>query len=219
MVLDGHVQGILSMSFSPNGYVSIHSSPPYSLQTIDAALISVTSTRYQIATGASDDTIRIWDMRSLKALYTIPAHLNNVSDVRFFRSDGAIPSWLSSAQPKSEPMNGVVPTTTTSATATSTPEPTKEGSATPAPTPSGTTTSSTADTLAQEWRYRPGLYMASAGYDGVVKLWSADDWQLLATLQTDGSKVMSVDLSSDAKLLASGTYNRNYQLFTPASAL
>lgn len=61
--------------------------------------------------------------------------------------------------------------------------------------------------------------MASAGYDGVVKLWSADDWQLLATLQTDGSKVMSVDLSSDAKLLASGTYNRNYQLFTPASAL
>jgi len=74
-------------------------------------------------------------------------------------------------------------------------------------------------TLAQEWRYRPGLYMASAGYDGVVKLWSADDWQLLCTLQTDGSKVMSVDLSSDAKLLASGTYNRNFQLFSPESGM
>ena len=61
MVLDGHVEAIFSISFSPNGY--------------------------QIATGSGDDTIRIWDMRSLKALYTIPAHLSNVSDVRFFRAD------------------------------------------------------------------------------------------------------------------------------------
>lgn len=170
---------------------------------------------YQIATGASDDTIRIWDMRSLKALYTIPAHVNNVSDVRFFRSDGTIPSWVS-ALPASEPMNGVIPTADPTSTSTHEP-PSKEGTATPAPT--SASVPYTAENLAQEWRYRPGLYMASAGYDGVVKLWSADDWQLLTTLQTDGSKVMSVDLSSDAKLLASGTYNRNYQLFTPASAL
>ena len=70
-------------------------------------------------------------------------------------------------------------------------------------------------TAAEEWSYRSGLYFASAGYDGLVKLWSADDWQLLRTLTTDAGKVMSVDLSSDGKLLASGTYNRNYQLFGP----
>lgn len=70
-------------------------------------------------------------------------------------------------------------------------------------------------TDAEEWKYRPGLYLASSGYDGLVKLWSADDWQLLRTLSTDAGKVMSVDLSSDAKLLASGTYNRNFQLFSP----
>ncbi|KAH7908922.1 WD40-repeat-containing domain protein [Hygrophoropsis aurantiaca] len=67
----------------------------------------------------------------------------------------------------------------------------------------------------EEWKYRSGLYLASSGYDGFVKLWSADDWQLQRTLTTDSGKVMSVDLSSDGQLLASGTYNRNFQLFSP----
>jgi len=64
-------------------------------------------------------------------------------------------------------------------------------------------------------RYRSGLYLASAGYDGFVKIWSADDWQLLRSLPTDAGKVMSVDLSSDGKYIASGSYNRSYQLFAP----
>ena len=147
-------------------------------------------------------------MRSLNALYTIPAHLNNVSDVRFFRSDGTLPLHIASQ---------ASPTPDISMDSADTPD-VKEESATPAPTPAPNATQDKA-ALTQEWQYRSGLYLASAGYDGVVKLWSADDWQLLATLQTDGSKVMSVDLSSDAKLLASGTYNRNCQLFSPESAL
>ncbi|OSX64063.1 hypothetical protein POSPLADRAFT_1045193 [Postia placenta MAD-698-R-SB12] len=71
----------------------------------------------------------------------------------------------------------------------------------------------------EERTYRPGLYLASAGYDGLVKLWSADDWQLLRTLPTDGGKVMSVDLSNDGKYLASGTYNRNFQMFAPDESI
>ncbi|KAH9965025.1 U4/U6 snRNP-specific spliceosomal protein [Lactifluus volemus] len=187
MVLDGHVEGILTMAFSPNGY--------------------------QIATGASDDTIRIWDMRSLKALYTIPAHLSNVSDVRFFRSDGTIPAHIVQRQNQTAGgLNGIA----------SSEEPEeefmedgdKEGSA-----PLPMTAEQKEKALEQEWRYRPGLYFASAGYDGLVKVWSADDWQLLTTLQTDGSKVMSVDLSTDSKLLVSGTYNRNFQLFASESGM
>jgi U4/U6 small nuclear ribonucleoprotein PRP4 len=34
-------------------------------------------------------------------------------------------------------------------------------------------------------------------------------------LPTDAGKVMSVDISSDAKYIASGSYNRSYQLFAP----
>ncbi|KAF9266960.1 WD40 repeat-like protein [Marasmius fiardii PR-910] len=66
-----------------------------------------------------------------------------------------------------------------------------------------------------ERAYRSGLFFASAGYDGLVKIWSADDWQLLRTLSTDAGKVMSVDIASDGNMIASGTYNRNFQLFAP----
>lgn len=149
--------------------------------------ISFSPNGYQIATGAGDDTIRIWDMRSLKALYTIPAHLSNVSDVRFFHSHGM----------------PFTPSTSTDVT--------MDGAD---PDRSHDADKDLALDV-EEWKYRSGLYLASSGYDGLVKLWSADDWQLLRTLSTDAGKVMSVDLSSDAKLLASGTYNRNFQLFAP----
>jgi U4/U6 small nuclear ribonucleoprotein PRP4 len=124
-------------------------------------------------------------MRSLKTLYTIPAHLSNVSDVRFFHSRDIpfAPSRIPADTAKRDPDRN--------------------------------DDSNNIATGEEEWKYRSGLYFASSGYDGFVKLWSADDWQLLRTFSTDAGKVMSVDLSSDAKLLASGTYNRNFQLFAP----
>jgi U4/U6 small nuclear ribonucleoprotein PRP4 len=124
-------------------------------------------------------------MRSLKALYTIPAHLSNVSDVRFFRPTEGLSSPSIYHNPAA--MTGVQT--------------------------SGDPPDRLSDIEDQEQRYRSGLYLASAGYDGLVKLWSADDWQLLKTLSTDAGKVMSVDLSGDGRLCASGTYNRNFQLF------
>jgi len=148
-------------------------------------------------------------MRSLKALYTIPAHLNNVSDVRFFRSDGTIPAHIVQRQneeSKEESSNGDEEGKDEGVDGVSAPH-------------LPMTAEQKQEALAQEWRYRPGLYFASAGYDGLVKLWSADDWQLLLTLQTDGSKAMSVDLSADSKLLVSGTYNRNFQLFASESGM
>ncbi|CCM01811.1 uncharacterized protein FIBRA_03879 [Fibroporia radiculosa] len=143
---------------------------------------------YQIATGSGDDTVRIWDMRSLKALYTIPAHLSNVADVRFFRGRDLPYNLITD---KDIVMNG---------------------------TDEQSETEISEAQEAEERTYRAGLYLVSAGYDGLVKLWSADDWQLLRTLPTDGGKVMSVDLSNNGKYLASGTYNRNFQMFTPDDA-
>ncbi|PWN50027.1 WD40 repeat-like protein [Violaceomyces palustris] len=58
-----------------------------------------------------------------------------------------------------------------------------------------------------------GLYLATAGYDGMVKIWSADDWQLLKTLSGDAGKVMSVDISSDGQYLASGEWGRTFKLW------
>ncbi|KAK7061013.1 hypothetical protein VNI00_000748 [Paramarasmius palmivorus] len=141
---------------------------------------------YQIATGAGDDTIRIWDMRLLKSLYTIPAHLSNVADIKFFRPNDNL------SKPEA---NGDVEMAN--------------------PDISTDTKSASSFTPEEERRYRSGLFFASAGYDGLVKIWSADDWQLLRTLTTDAGKVMSVDIASDGNMIASGTYNRNFQLFAP----
>lgn len=131
-------------------------------------------------------------MRSLKALYTIPAHLSNVADLRFFHAQEAFPFTKTQSLPDVN-MDG----------------------SEDRPSADRTQAQNGAEWTEEEWKYRSGLYLASAGYDGFVKLWSADDWQLLRTLPTDGGKVMSVDLSSDGKFMASGTYNRNFQIFAP----
>ncbi|GHJ84728.1 hypothetical protein NliqN6_1130 [Naganishia liquefaciens] len=60
---------------------------------------------------------------------------------------------------------------------------------------------------------RSGLYLASSGFDHTVKIWSADDWQLVNSLKTDEGKVMSVDVAGDGKYIASGSYSRSFHLF------
>lgn len=145
--------------------------------------LTILKYRYQIATGAGDDTIRVWDMRSLKALYTIPAHKSNVSDVRFVR--------LTSNEISMQ--NGLMEVDSTEGIRAKT------------------------NHIAE--LYKSGLYLASAGYDGYIKLWSADDWQLQRSIAVDAGKVMSVDLSSDGKYIASGSWNRSYQLFSPEDSI
>ncbi|KAJ4469528.1 U4/U6 snRNP-specific spliceosomal protein [Lentinula aciculospora] len=153
---------------------------------------------YQIATGAGDDTIRIWDMRSLKSLYTIPGHTSNVSDVRFFQANDMFFKKPQTPEPTSPDVNGDT-------------EVSESSSKTDGPDPGASAPTFTPE---EEWSYRSGLFFASAGYDGFVKLWSADDWQLLRTLTTDSGKVMSVDISSNGHMIAAGTYNRNFQLYS-----
>ncbi|KAF9006147.1 U4/U6 snRNP-specific spliceosomal protein [Cyathus striatus] len=152
---------------------------------------------YQIATGAADDTIRLWDLRALHPLYTIPAHTSNVSDIRFFNAND---NFFKYTPPSTDVVMNA-----------------SDGDTKPRDTPE--TESTSHDVALEEWKYRSGLFFASSGYDGLVKLWSADDWQLQRTLSTDAGKVMSVDISSDGNMIASGTYNRNFQLFTPDDIL
>ncbi|KAI9619276.1 hypothetical protein H4Q26_011959 [Puccinia striiformis f. sp. tritici PST-130] len=60
-----------------------------------------------------------------------------------------------------------------------------------------------------------GLYLASSGYDGYVKLWSADDWQLIKAMSSEaGGRVMSVDVGCDGKFMASGEWTRTFKLWS-----
>lgn len=157
MVLDGHAREILGVAFAPNGY--------------------------QLLSASGDDTVRVWDMRALRSVYTIPAHRSSVADVRFFaaaaeRPREPAPWWL-----EDDAMDMDV--------------------ATDAPDPAPDAPASVR---------RSGLYFATAGYDGLVKVWSADDWQLVKTLSGDNGKVMSVDISPDGQYMASGEWGRTVKV-------
>jgi WD40 repeat protein len=64
MFMEGHLKSVLGIDFSPNGY--------------------------HIATGSEDNTIKIWDLRHRNCVYTIPAHTNLVSKVKFQREYSTI---------------------------------------------------------------------------------------------------------------------------------
>ncbi|PSN50362.1 U4/U6 small nuclear ribonucleoprotein Prp4 [Blattella germanica] len=49
---------------------------------------SVCATGYHVVTGSEDNTCKIWDLRRRAALYTIPAHVNLVSQVKYQSQGG-----------------------------------------------------------------------------------------------------------------------------------
>jgi U4/U6 small nuclear ribonucleoprotein PRP4 len=57
MFMEGHLKSILSVDFNINGY--------------------------HIATASEDNSVKIWDLRQSKCVYTMPAHNNLVSKVKF----------------------------------------------------------------------------------------------------------------------------------------
>ena len=41
------------------------------------------SSRYHFITGSDDHSIKVWELRKRKCVYTIPAHTNLVSHLKF----------------------------------------------------------------------------------------------------------------------------------------
>lgn len=60
---------------------------------------------------------------------------------------------------------------------------------------------------------KTGLFLVTSGFDGNVRIWSADEWNLLRNLPTDSGKVMSADISGDGKFIGSASYSRSFHLF------
>ncbi|ELU44280.1 U4/U6 snRNP-specific spliceosomal protein [Rhizoctonia solani AG-1 IA] len=159
---------------------------------------------YQIATGSGDNTIRIWDMRSLRALYTIGAHTSIVSDVSFYRPLATGDIFTDIARSSSSTDVKI--------------EDGEDGSKMeedkPAITDEIMDDRIPSKSVGNLHLPIPGLFLVSSGYDGMVKVWSADDWQLVKAMSADAGKVMSADISSDGQFIASGSWNRSYQLFS-----
>ncbi|CEQ40267.1 SPOSA6832_01870, partial [Sporobolomyces salmonicolor] len=160
----------------------------------DILAIDFSSNGYQIATGSNDDTIRIWDLRNHQAIATIPAHKSAVSDLKFFQASPSA-SYPTTAVPRA--FSGL---------------PIFQGETTD-PDASGDTAEEANREDKPDFPVS-GSFLVSSGYDGYVKIWSADDWQQVRALSNDQSgKVMSVDVSSDARFIVSGQYDRSYKLW------
>ena len=84
MFLEGHLKPILSIDFSPNGFVP-------KLSFYRSSTFAYFS--YHIATGSEDNLCKIWDLRQIKNAYSIAAHQNLVSTVKFQRQCISSFSW------------------------------------------------------------------------------------------------------------------------------
>ncbi|KAK4056041.1 hypothetical protein OIO90_003036 [Microbotryomycetes sp. JL221] len=163
----------------------------------DILAIDFAPNGHQIATGSNDDTIRIWDMRSLKSISTIPAHNSTISDVKFYQGEaksvlGHVPRGFAKLDVFS------------SSTA-----------------PNGVDQVDQSHDMSDEViNSKPdyptaGSFLISGAYDSTVKVFSADDWQLIKTMTSEAAgKIMSVDISPDARFIASAEYTRTFKLWS-----
>ncbi|GAA5907670.1 uncharacterized protein JCM6883_001853 [Sporobolomyces salmoneus] len=173
----------------------------------DILSIDFSSNGYQVATGSNDDTIRVWDIRNHKAIATIPGHKSAISDLKFFQAE-KLPSseddYPSTKIPKAfEDMEIFKDVSQDQVKKEEEEEDVKmNGLNGGGPKPDFPVS---------------GSFLVSSGYDGYVKVWSADDWQQVRSLSNDSSgKVMSCDVSSDARFIVSGQYDRSYKLWATA---
>jgi U4/U6 small nuclear ribonucleoprotein PRP4 len=58
-----------------------------------------------------------------------------------------------------------------------------------------------------------GMFLVSSGFDGMVNIWTDQDYKLLKSLKGHEGKVMGVDVSPDAKYIASAGYDRTFKLW------
>jgi U4/U6 small nuclear ribonucleoprotein PRP4 len=58
-----------------------------------------------------------------------------------------------------------------------------------------------------------GMYLVSSSYDRTIKIWNADTWTQIKTLEGNPDKVMSVDVSSDEQYIISSSWDRTVKLW------
>lgn len=170
MVIEGHTGPITSLSFDPCGY--------------------------RVATGSTDHSVRIHDLRMLKSNSSlILAHNSVVSSVKYrYRHFEDYPNgeW--------DDQSVVIPKKVQSE--------------------SGMDLCDSREGMDKSTEYFPKLasyngdYLLTSGFDGSLRLWSNGDYRLLSNLHGHQNKIMSSDLSSDGRWLCSASFDRTFKLWT-----
>ncbi|KAI9297964.1 U4/U6 snRNP-specific spliceosomal protein, partial [Neoconidiobolus thromboides FSU 785] len=59
-----------------------------------------------------------------------------------------------------------------------------------------------------------GLYLVSSSFDGMLKMWSADDYRLIHAISAHDGKVMGFDVAPDNKVIVTAGYDRTFKLWS-----
>jgi len=166
MTLTGHSGSVYSVSYSPDGR--------------------------SIASGSSDNTIKIWESSTGVLQRTLTGHSNDVESVsyspdgRYIASgsyDGTIKIW--------DANTGVLQRTLTGHSF-----------------------------WVLSVSYSPdGRYIASGGYDGTIKIWEASTGVLQRTLTGHSYYVYSVSYSPDGRYIASGSYDGTIKIWEASTGV
>ena len=138
---------------------------------------------YRVLSGSGDGWVKCWDIRAVRASGGLGAHNGNVSDLRWFKG-----------------ISGDLKLPSTDTTMSDAP----------------TLTTNGGDSAMQNRDMEPrkaGTFFVSSGFDKNVNIYSVDDWALARRLEGHSGNVLSVDISSDAKWIASSGHDRTVKLW------
>ncbi|KMQ48380.1 pre-mRNA splicing factor [Trichophyton rubrum] len=139
---------------------------------------------HRILSGSGDGWVKCWDLRQVRGTGGVGAHKSVVSDLRWYKgSDAASLLPTTSGLDQNGDMMDVTST------------PMKDQPDQP-PQPK-----------------KSGTFFVSSGFDKNVNIFSADDWSLVKSLQGHSGNVLSTDISTDAKWIASCGHDRTVKLW------
>jgi WD40 repeat protein len=199
--LEGHSDEVWAVSFSPDGKF--------------------------LASGSSDNTIKIWEVGSWELIKTLEGHSDSVSSVSFSR-DGKL--FASGSWDKTIKIWKLVKTLGGHS----------EGVYSISFSPNGKfLASGSGDSTIKIWEveswrlvitleghsegvnsvsFSPdGRFLASGSSDNTIKIWKVGSWRLVITLEGHSEGVNSVSFSPDGKFLASGSSDKTIKIWEVGS--
>lgn len=129
----------------------------------------------------------MWDVRQAACIYTIPAHKNVVTQVKYWSASEYYESkkfddWtLANMEMEIDEHHDID------------------------------------DTQIQKRNLLNGSFLVSSSYDGSCRLWTDGDYKPLKSLSGLEGKVMSADVSPDCQYIATSLYDRTFKLYSRQS--
>ncbi|KAJ1924268.1 hypothetical protein IWQ60_005307 [Tieghemiomyces parasiticus] len=174
-----------------------------------------------LATGGYDGIGKLWDLRTGRAILDLQGHAKEIYSLDFSPNGYQVASGSGDNTVRVFDLRTMKSLATIPAHKSLISEVRFfRGSTLPMYTATTSSSSSSAmdvDTATVVNRARPSglsdIYMATASFDGTIKLWSVDDWQLQATLADHSGRVMGMDIARDGRFLASSGFDKSFKLW------